>query len=200
MRGIVFLSQGCLIIHPCRLIGNGGDSPNGSGGMIPSTAPPFAMTRWVAQTRENNVSVTPYNYSDTIIHGFQGTHQPAIWMGESAQVVVVPGAGTIRSVFGRRGMRFSHRDEVTTPSYYRVRLDAIEGGSIVTEQSASTCHWACSQLLPLLIVPAQPHALATSVSPSRIPKHLMYSSRLHARLLWVLRTRPTSLIPLVRSQ
>ncbi|OBZ65465.1 hypothetical protein A0H81_14550 [Grifola frondosa] len=27
------------------LIGNGGHSPNGSGGMIPSTAPPFAMTR-----------------------------------------------------------------------------------------------------------------------------------------------------------
>jgi hypothetical protein len=54
------------------------------------------MTRWVAQTRENYVSVTPYNYTDTKIHGFQGTHQPAIWMGESAQVVVVPGAGTVQ--------------------------------------------------------------------------------------------------------
>ena len=39
--------------------------------MIPSTAPPFAMTRWVAQTTENRVSVTPYNHSDTSIHGFQ---------------------------------------------------------------------------------------------------------------------------------
>ncbi|KAH9057785.1 glycosyl hydrolase family 92-domain-containing protein [Lactarius vividus] len=113
------------------LIGNGGDSPNGSGGMIPSTAPPFAMTRWVAQTRENYVSVTPYNYTDTKIHGFQGTHQPAIWMGESAQVVVVPGAGTVQSDFARRGMRFSHDDELTTPSYYRARLDAIEGASRV---------------------------------------------------------------------
>jgi hypothetical protein len=53
------------------LIGNGGDSPNGSGGMIPSTAPPFAMTRWVAQTRQNYVSMTPYNDTDTSIHGFQ---------------------------------------------------------------------------------------------------------------------------------
>ncbi|KAH9029473.1 glycosyl hydrolase family 92-domain-containing protein [Lactarius hengduanensis] len=120
------------------LIGNGGDSPNGSGGMIPSTAPPFAMTRWVAQTRENYVSVTPYNYTDTKIHGFQGTHQPAIWMGESAQVVVVPGAGTVQSDFARRGMRFSHDDELTTPSYYRARLDAIEGGSILAEQSATS--------------------------------------------------------------
>ena len=96
------------------------------------------MTRWVAQTRENYVSVTPYNYTDTTIHGFQGTHQPAIWMGESAQVVVVPGAGTVQSSFARRGMRFSHEDERTTPSYYRVRLDALEaGGSILAEQSAS---------------------------------------------------------------
>jgi putative alpha-1,2-mannosidase len=105
--------------------------------MIPSTAPPFAMTRWVAQTRENYVSVTPYNYTDTKIHGFQGTHQPAIWMGESAQVVVVPGAGAVQSNFAHRGMRFSHDDELTTPSYYRVRMDAIEGGSILAEQSAS---------------------------------------------------------------
>ena len=29
---------------------------SGSGGMIPSTGPPFAMTRWVAQTRQNYVS------------------------------------------------------------------------------------------------------------------------------------------------
>lgn len=35
------------------MVGTGGDTPNGSGGMIPSTAPPFGMTRWVAQTREN---------------------------------------------------------------------------------------------------------------------------------------------------
>lgn len=61
-------------------------------------------------------------------------------MGESAQVVVVPGAGTIQSVFERRGMRFSHDDEITTPSYYRARLSAIEGGSIIAELSASTLH------------------------------------------------------------
>ena len=31
-----------------RMLGNGGDTPNGSGGMIPSVAPPFGMTDWVA--------------------------------------------------------------------------------------------------------------------------------------------------------
>lgn len=54
--------------------------------IITLIAPPFAMTRWVAQTRQNYVSVTPYNISETMIHGFQGTHQPAIWMGMSLMV------------------------------------------------------------------------------------------------------------------
>jgi hypothetical protein len=56
---------------------------------------------------------------------------------ENAQVVVVPGAGAIQSDFVRRGMCFSHDDEFTTVSDYRVRMDSIEGGSIVIEQSAS---------------------------------------------------------------
>ncbi|KAJ8516414.1 hypothetical protein ONZ45_g6297 [Pleurotus djamor] len=120
------------------LIGNGGDTPNGSGGMIPSTAPPFAMTRWVAQTRQNYVSMTPYNHTDTSIHGFQGTHQPAIWMGESGQVVVVPGAGTVTAVFEGRGMPFDKETEVITASYYSARLEAKGGGSILAEQSATS--------------------------------------------------------------
>ncbi|KAL0948857.1 hypothetical protein HGRIS_008977 [Hohenbuehelia grisea] len=124
--------------HVDPLIGNGGDTPNGSGGMIPSTAPPFAMTRWVAQTRQNYVSVTPYNHTDTSVHGFQGTHQPAIWMGESGQVVVVPGSGPVRSSFGDRGMEFSRDSEIITPSYYSVEMQAFGGGIIHAEQSATS--------------------------------------------------------------
>ncbi|PIL36313.1 hypothetical protein GSI_00001 [Ganoderma sinense ZZ0214-1] len=124
--------------HVDPLIGNGGYSPNGSGGMIPSTAPPFAMTRWVAQTRLNRDSITLYNYSDTTIHGFQGTHEPAIWMGESGSAIVVPGAGTVRSKFEDRGMNFAHANETSSASYYTVVLDAIEGGTIRTEQSATS--------------------------------------------------------------
>lgn len=104
------------------MIGNGGDTPNGSGGMIPSVAPPFAMTRWVAMTRQNYVSVHPYNHSESSIHGFLGTHQPAIWMGESGQVAVMPGQGTVIPDFDRRGLPFSHDRELATASYYRVEL------------------------------------------------------------------------------
>ncbi|KAF8169034.1 glycoside hydrolase family 92 protein [Mycena galopus ATCC 62051] len=123
--------------HVNALIGNGGDTPNGSGGMIPSTAPPFAMTRWVAQTHENYVSVTPYNHTASTIHGFQGTHQPAIWMGESGQVVVVPGVGEVKSRFEDRALKFRNATEVISPSYYRVDLDS-GGGMILAEQSATS--------------------------------------------------------------
>ncbi|KAL1739502.1 glycoside hydrolase family 92 protein [Schizophyllum fasciatum] len=121
------------------LIGNGGDTPNGSGGMIPSTAPPFAMTRWVAQTRENYVSMTPYNSTDNTVHGFQATHQPAIWMGESGNVIIVPGAGDVNTRFEDRGMEFIEREknEVLSPSYYAADL-ALKGGRLKAEQSATS--------------------------------------------------------------
>ena len=105
--------------------------------MIPTVAPPFGMTRWVAQTRKDWVSVNPYNYTDSSIHGFQATHKPAIWMGNSGQIVVVPGAGQVQSVFAQRGMNFTHSNEVATASYYSVSMDALEGGTIKTEVSAS---------------------------------------------------------------
>lgn len=52
----------------------------GYGGMIPSTAVPFAMTRWTAMTQENFVSGCPYIYWQTTFYGFLATHQPAKWM------------------------------------------------------------------------------------------------------------------------
>ena len=118
--------------------------------MIPSVAPPFGMTRWVAQTRQNYVSVTPYNHTDNTIHGFQGTHQPAIWMGESGQVVLMPGTGPVLSSFEDRGLQFNKDDEHISPSYYSVLLHRKEsssqnGSSISAEMSAS----AFGQLLLL---------------------------------------------------
>jgi hypothetical protein len=58
-------------------------------------------------------------------------------MGESSQVVVVPGSGTVKDVFEDRGMTFNHDDEVLTASYYSVELEAQGGGKIFAEQSAS---------------------------------------------------------------
>ncbi|KAK7026547.1 glycosyl hydrolase family 92-domain-containing protein [Favolaschia claudopus] len=153
--------------HVNPLIGNGGDTPNGSGGMIPSTAPPFAMTRWVAQTHQNYVSVTPYNHTASTIHGFQGTHQPAIWMGESGQVVVVPGTGSVKSKFEDRGLRFSNDTQITSPSYYRVELDTGDGGRILAEQSATSRRPRDPPPLPISLPTSHIRSAASPSTPAR---------------------------------
>ncbi|KAK2764484.1 hypothetical protein FQN54_009179 [Arachnomyces sp. PD_36] len=108
------------------LIGTYGVTPNGNGGMIPSVCPPFGMTRWTPQTRENIISQVPYNDGDRLMHGFQATHQPAIWMGESGQVVLTPGMGDVQPLFQNRGLAFRKEDERSTPYVYEVLLDAAQ--------------------------------------------------------------------------
>ncbi|KAF8240930.1 hypothetical protein L208DRAFT_1420325 [Tricholoma matsutake] len=113
--------------HIKLLIGNGGDTLNGSRGMIPSTAPQFAMTGWVAQMHQNYVSVMP---------------QPAIWMGESGPIVVVPGVShgevlKVNTGFRERGMRMKKETEVITPSYYSIMLEDGVDGEVLVEQSAT---------------------------------------------------------------
>lgn len=68
-------------------------------------------------------------------------------MGESGQVVVVPGAGRVQSQFHDRGMVFDKATEVITASYYSANLQSDGGGSIHAEQSASTCHCYLNETL-----------------------------------------------------
>lgn len=126
------------------LIGTRGIVPDSNGGMIPSVAPPFGMTRWTPQTRENYISQVPYSDLDRRMHGFQATHQPAIWMGEQGQVVLAPGLlrshDKFRTRFEDRGLAFRKSDETSTPYVYEVLLDAGSVGKFnwnLTEQWAS---------------------------------------------------------------
>ena len=122
------------------LVGTRGTTPNNNGGMIPSVSPPFGMTRWTPQTRENYISQVPYSDLDRRLHGFQATHQPAIWMGESGQVVLTPGTGEVKPQFQHRGLRFRKEDEKSTPYVYEIVLDADSGGDFgfnLTEEWAS---------------------------------------------------------------
>lgn len=122
-------------------IGTYGTSPNDNGGMIPSVSVPFGMTRWTAQTRENFISQVPYHDNDSFIHGFQATHQPAIWMGELGQTVIMPGwSDEIKPTFEQRGLEFRKRDELSTPYVYEILLDADtegEHGWELTEDAAA---------------------------------------------------------------
>ncbi|TYJ52195.1 hypothetical protein B9479_007210 [Cryptococcus floricola] len=119
-------------------LGNGGPEPNLSGGMIPAISTPFGMTRWTPQTRANYVSMCPYNQTDTKLHGFIATHQPAIWMGESAPLEISPSLATTPQVlFADRALPFERSEEYASVNYYR-NLLKDEGGRVEVELTASS--------------------------------------------------------------
>ncbi|MFF2506562.1 GH92 family glycosyl hydrolase [Streptomyces sp. NPDC058067] len=124
------------LVNP--FIGTSGGSNTEYGGMIPSTAPPFAMTRWSPMTRQNYVSKTPYHYDDTKISGFIGTHQPAIWMGDSGYVTGMPGVGGVKTSADDRALPFSHADEHAAPDRYSVRMQAGSGRTLTTEMTGTS--------------------------------------------------------------
>jgi predicted alpha-1,2-mannosidase len=109
----------------------------GYGGTMPFVTPPFGMTDWTPQTRQNKISVVSYNYDDTTISGFIGTHQPAIWMGDYGYVTVIPQVGDLRTTPESPKLPFNHASEVARPDYYRVSLDAGDDGKIETEMTAT---------------------------------------------------------------
>jgi predicted alpha-1,2-mannosidase len=108
----------------------------GYGGTMPFVTPPFGMTNWTLQTRQNKISVVSYNYDDTTISGFIGTHQPAIWMGDYGYVTVIPQVGELRTTPESRKLPYSHASETARPDYYSVSLDA-GAGKIHAEMTAT---------------------------------------------------------------
>src|SRR5690242_3195375 len=114
-----------------------GSGKIGYGGTMPLVTPPFGMTNWTAQTRQNRVSVTSYNYGDTRIQGFIGTHQPAIWMGDYGYVTLMPELDGIKYAPEARQLPFDRKDEIATPYYYAVTMDAGSGRRIRTELTAT---------------------------------------------------------------
>jgi predicted alpha-1,2-mannosidase len=114
-----------------------GSGPIGYGGTMPFVTPPFGMTNWTAQTRQNKLSVTSYKYEDTTISGFIGTHQPAIWMGDYGYVTVVPEIDRLKIEPEDRKLPFSHKEEIAKPDYYSVTMDAGKSRSIRTEMTAT---------------------------------------------------------------
>ncbi|KAK4690007.1 hypothetical protein P7C73_g123, partial [Tremellales sp. Uapishka_1] len=97
------------------MLGNGGPEPDLSG----------------------DVSMCPYNQTDTKIHGFIGTHQPAIWMGESGPAQISAGLGRLKTSFEDRGLHFRRENEYASQNYYSNLLEGVEG-QIGVEMSASS--------------------------------------------------------------
>src|SRR5215469_5529549 len=107
-------------------IGTGSGSI-GYGGTMPFVTPPFGMTDWTPQTRQNKVMGVSYKNEDTTISGFIGTHQPAIWMGDYGYVTLMPEIDSLKASPEDRKLKFDHKDEIVRPDYYSVWMNA--GGS-----------------------------------------------------------------------
>jgi predicted alpha-1,2-mannosidase len=118
------------------LIGSG-SGKIGYGGTMPFVTPPFGMTNWTPQTRQNKLGTVSYKYEDTAISGFMGTHQPAIWMGDYGYVTLMPEMGDLKTTPDARKLPFQHKDEIARPDYYSVWLDMANGQRIHTEMTAT---------------------------------------------------------------
>jgi predicted alpha-1,2-mannosidase len=106
------------------------------GGMIPGVTRPFGMIQWSAMTNPNRIGECAYRFRDKKIIGFIGTRQPAVAMGDYGGVSVMPGAGPVEPRFDRRGIGYSHRDEVATPYYYQVRFGGF-GAELTAHERSS---------------------------------------------------------------
>jgi predicted alpha-1,2-mannosidase len=109
----------------------------GYGGTMPFVTPPFGMTNWTPQTRQNKLGGVSYKYEDSTISGFMGTHQPAIWMGDYGYVTLVPEVSSLKITPEERKLPFSHGHEVVHPDFYSVIEDVGRSRSLRTEITAT---------------------------------------------------------------
>lgn len=82
----------------------------------------------------------PYNQTDTRLHGFIGTHQPAVWMGESGPAQIFAGLGNVVTDFEKRGLDFDRADEYASANYYRNVLQAPHGNIEVEMSASESCY------------------------------------------------------------
>lgn len=111
----------------------GTDNPNGfsHGNTLPEAALPFPMNAWCAYTQPQRDSFY-YNYRRTKIRGIRQTHQPSPWMGDYANFALMPVTGKLVVNENDRASDFTHENEISQPSYYKVRLDTWKATAEVT--------------------------------------------------------------------
>ncbi len=105
--------------------------------VVPYVTVPFGMTNWTPQTRSTEKKcIAPYYYIDSVINGFRGSH----WLSGSCvqdygSFSLMPVSGELKCLPDRRGSKFSHSDEVSSPYYYKVLLKDY---SIIAEITSTT--------------------------------------------------------------
>jgi predicted alpha-1,2-mannosidase len=92
------------------------------GNTYPTTALPFAMHTWTAQTGRNGDG-WKYQYQKDSIRGFQQAHQCSSWTNDYCVFSLMPVTDTLWVDQFKRAAKFSHANEIAKPNYYKVTLD-----------------------------------------------------------------------------
>lgn len=111
----------------------GTDNPNGfsHGNTLPEAALPFPMNAWCAYTQPQRDSFY-YAWRQNKIRGIRQTHQPSPWMGDYANFALMPVTGKLVVNEVDRASEFTHENEMSQPSYYKVHLDTWKATAEVT--------------------------------------------------------------------
>ena len=112
----------------------------GDAGTFPAVNPPFAMTNFMPVTDENSIGMTPYHYERTSNIGFIASHQPAVWMGDYGFITLWPSVGKVKISPEDRKLSFSHRDEISEPDLYQVKMFPKDSSYSVTAKLSATSH------------------------------------------------------------
>ena len=103
------------------------------GNTYPTTAMPYGMHTWSAQTGPNGEG-WKYQYFIDRIRGFQQAHQCSPWMSDYAVYSLMPETGELVFDQEKRAAKFSHADETAHPHYYKVTFE----NGITTEMAPTT--------------------------------------------------------------
>lgn len=94
------------------------------GQVIPAVLSPRGMNFWTPQTRATELKcVAPYYYTDSLLQGFRNSH----WIvggctQDFGSMTLMPLFGELRTDAAKRGVKYSHDDEIAKPDYYSVLL------------------------------------------------------------------------------
>lgn len=92
------------------------------GNTYPTTALPFGVHTWAAQTGKNGDG-WKYQYAKDSIRGFQQAHQCSSWTNDYCVFSLMPTVGKLSTNQYERAAKFSHKNEIAKPNYYKVTFD-----------------------------------------------------------------------------
>jgi predicted alpha-1,2-mannosidase len=92
------------------------------GNTYATTALPYGMHTWAAQTGKNGEG-WKYQYSANSICGFQQAHQCSPWVSDYGVFSLMPEIGSLEVDENKRAATFSHARETAKPNYYKVSFD-----------------------------------------------------------------------------